>query len=98
MQGIPRNIVKSHLLLHACLSRPVVSDPPSSQLRLNCDIRQQDHPAGTNTAGGGSEGRKRFSLIGWTDTVVKVKEKDRERETTQGKSALSTHKQIHHQL
>lgn len=80
MQGIPRNIVKSHLCLHACVSRLVVSNPSSSQLKLNCDIRQQEHPAGTNSAGGGIEGRERFSLIGWTDTVVKVKEKDRERE------------------
>ena len=88
----------------ACLSRAVVSDPSSSQLKLNSDIGQLEHPAGTISAGRGSEGRERFSMIGWTDTVVKVKEKerdrerDRERETTQGKSAFPTHKQIHHQL
>lgn len=61
------------------------------------------NPSGVERAGREVRG-DRFSLIGWTDAEKKerkknIRERGREREkNTQGKSALCTHKQIHHQL
>lgn len=95
------NKVRSQLFLRVCL----VSNPSNSGLSgIKSECQTAEAPCRDGKSWKRKWGMKRFSLIGWTDAERKgEKEKEqwergRGRKTTQGKSALSTHKQIHHQL